>query len=59
MKKDLGALVKTAHSRGQCAKLGGLWQRYEGFNQAHEFIERIYKGEREVYMLSDLGLFQE
>ena len=59
MEKDLGALVKTAHSRGQYAKLVGLWQRYEGSQQAHEVIERIYKGEREVYVLSDLGLFQE
>ena len=59
MEKDLGALVKTAHSRGQYAKLVGLWQRYEGSKQAHEVIERIYKGEREVYVLSDLGLFQE
>ena len=59
MEKDLGALAKTAHSRGQYAKLVGLWQRYEGSKQAHEVIERIYKGEREVYVLSDLGLFQE
>ena len=59
MEKDLGALVKTAHSRGQFAKLVGLWQRYEGSKQAQEVIERIYKGEREVYVLSDLGLFQE
>ena len=59
MEKDLGALVRTAHSRGQYAKLVGLWQRYEGSKQAHEVIERIYKGEREVYVLSDLGLFQE
>ena len=59
MEKDLGALVKTAHSRSQYAKLVGLWQRYEGSKQAHEVIQRIYKGEREVYVLSDLGLFQE
>lgn len=59
MERDLSALVKTAHSRGQYAKLVGLWQRYEGSKQAHEVIERIYKGEREVYVLSDLGLFQE
>lgn len=59
MEKDLGALVRTAHSRKQYAKLVGLWQRYEGSKQAQEVIERIYKGEREVYVLSDLGLFQE
>ena len=59
MEKDLGALVRTAHSRGQYAKLVDLWQRYEGSKQAQEVIERIYKGEREVYVLSDLGLFQE
>ena len=59
MEKDLGALVKTAHSRGQYAKLVDLWQRYEGSKQAQDVIARIYKGEREVYVLSDMGLFQE
>ena len=59
MEKDLGALAKTAHSRSQYGKLVNLWQQYEGSKQAHEVIERIYKGEREVYVLSDLGLFQE
>ena len=59
MEKDLGALVKTAPSGEQYGRLVGLWQRFEGSEQAHEVIERIYKGEREVYVLSDLGLFQE
>ena len=59
MEKDLSALAKTAHSRSQYGKLVNLWQQYEGSKQAHEVIERIYKGEREVYVLSDLGLFQE
>ena len=59
MEKDLSALVKTAPSGEQYGRLVGLWQRFEGSEQAHEVIERIYKGEREVYVLSDLGLFQE
>ena len=44
---------------GPIRQVGGVVAAIRGSKQAHEVIQRIYKGEREVYVLSDLGLFQE
>jgi hypothetical protein len=58
MKRDLGVLVDTAQSSARYGKLVRLWEKYEGSPKYKEVIERVYKGEREDYVLLDLDVFQ-
>lgn len=58
MKRDLGVLVDTAQSSARYGKLVRLWEKYEGSPRYKEVIERVYKGEREDYVLLDLDVFQ-